>query len=74
MLSRGHYDCVIPAATGCPVPEFKVLGHAGHSQALHVAVLRKGTPKVVQSGGYLGENKKAAIQSLSVSLNKMIHR
>lgn len=71
MLSHGYYDCVIPAATGCPVPEFKVLGHAGHSQALHVAVLRKG--KVVQSGGYLGENKKA-IQSRSVSLNKMIHR
>ena len=59
LLSRGHCDYVIVIATECPSHEFKVLGHAVHSQALYVAALRKRTPEVFQAGEYLGENKRS---------------
>lgn len=54
LLSRGHCDCVVLIATGCHLCEFKVLDHAHHSAVFSVAVLRKRTPKVVQSRAYLG--------------------
>lgn len=54
LLSGGHCDCVVLIATGCHLCEFKVLDHAHHSAVFSVAVLRKRTPKVVQSRAYLG--------------------
>lgn len=57
-LSWGHSDCVGLIINGCHFCEFKVLDHSVHSQIFSVAVLRRETPKIVQSGGYLGNHRK----------------
>ena len=53
LLSHRHCDCVVLIAPGCHSCEFKVLVHAVHSQVFSVAVLRKGTVKVVENKGSL---------------------